>query len=273
MPSPISSPGGPPARGLDAQDQLRLVEGPTGLRRTVAVRGHAHPGVAPQERRRPAGLLGLTRQQGVDLPPLHHLGERAGHLCGQRGHDAPRPAAVRVNADGRVALAQVAAQAGRAAGHLVGFDLRATQQLLDERAAQGLLGLVPGLGHGDLGERGDRRHVQVIAGVGATGAEQQHRAQVAAPRGDRHLHRHLGRALRPPAGQTGGDVALQRPPFAPGSQPGHDHGHRGAGVGGGDLRHALEPVPGQHGAHHLEVGAARGGRASCLAGSARSPTA
>ena len=83
MPSPISSPGGPPAGGLYAQDQLRLVEGPAGLRRTVAVRGHAHLGVAPQERRRPAGLLGLTRQQGVDPSPLHHLRQRAGHLRDQ----------------------------------------------------------------------------------------------------------------------------------------------------------------------------------------------
>ena len=68
----------------------------------------------------------------------------------------------------------------------------------------------------------------------------------------------LGR-LRAPAGQARAHVALVvLPPLHRSAEPRHDHRDRRPGVGGGDLGNPLEPVTGQHRAHHLEVGRAGG---------------
>ena len=72
----------------------------------------------------------------------------------------------RVRAEGDVAGVEIAAEPPGAADRWP--RARPRQHLLEERAAQGLLGLVARLGHRHLGEGRDRRHVQVVAGVGAT---------------------------------------------------------------------------------------------------------
>ena len=263
MPSPISAPGRAAARGGDAQHQLGLLERPARLGRPAAVGRQPDLGVAAQPRRGPARRVGRPGQQRVDLV-LHRLGQRAGDLRGQRRDQPARAAPVRVGAQRHEASPQVAAKAGGPPLHVGRVELGPRQQLLEERAAQRLLGLVPGLDDGDLGERRDRRHVQVLAGVRPPRAQQQHRARArarptrSAPRPSRR------RALWAPAGQAGAHVALVAcPAFEGNPQSRHDHGHRRTGVSGGDLRHALQPVAGQHGAHHLQVGAARAsGRAS-----------
>jgi hypothetical protein len=250
-------PRGPAARRRHAQHQLGLLERPAGLGRPAAIRRQPDLRVAPQPCRGAPRGVRRPGQQRVDLV-LHNLRERAGQLGGDRRHQAARAAAVGVRAERHEPARQVASQPGRAPLHVGRIEIRPRQQLLQERAAQGLLGLVPGLHHGHLGQGRDRGHVQVLAGVRASRAEQQHRPELTPARRDRHLRRHVGRALWAPAGQAGAHITLVAcPPLKGDPQTGHDHGHRRAGVRGGDLRHALQPVPGQHGAHHLQVGAAR----------------
>jgi hypothetical protein len=136
------------------------------------------------------------------------LGERARQLRGDRRDQAARAAPVRVRAERHEPTRQVTSQARRAPLHVGRIEIRPRQQLLQERAAQGLLGLVLGLHDGHLGQRRDRRHVQVLAGVRVSRPEQQHRAELTPARRDRHLRRHVGRALWAPAGKAGAHIAL-----------------------------------------------------------------
>ena len=159
------------------------------------------------------------------------------------------------------ALAEVAAQPARAAHDVARVQVLPGQQLLEEGAAKVLLGLVAGLGHGDLGQGGHRGHVQVLARVRAAGAQQQHGAQLLAAGHDRHLGGDLGRPVGLAAGQPLGHVALVRRPLLRGrAQTGHDHGHRRAGVLPGDLGHPLQAVSGQDRADHLQMCPSRGGK-------------
>ena len=88
-------------------------------------------------------------------------------------------------------------------------EVVARAELLEERAAQRLLGLVARLGDGDLGEGRDSRHVKVFAGVGRSARGQhQHGAQLLAAGDDRHLGGHVAGPLGAAAGQARRDVAL-----------------------------------------------------------------
>ena len=175
----------------------------------------------------------------------------------RRQHSAGRPPA-RVGHERHRPLGQVAAQPPRTTDDVARLEVVARPQLLQERAAQRLLGLVARLGHRDLGQRGDRGDVQVLAGVGGPRAEHQHGSELLAAGDDRHLGHHLRRALGLTARQLRGDIALVGAQSATGvPSRGNDHRDRRAGVSLCDLRDALETVPRQHGAHHFQVGAAR----------------
>jgi hypothetical protein len=251
-------PGRPAAGRCHAQHELGLLQGAARLRRPAAVGRHPDLGVPPEPRGGPARRVGRAGQERIDLV-LDRLRQRARQLGRQRRDQPPRPAAVRLRAERDEPGREVAAQAGGPALHVTGVEVGPGQELLEEGAAQGLLGLVAGLDDRDLRERGDGRHVEVLAGVGSPRPQQQHGAELAPARGDRHLRRHLGRALRAAPREPRTHIALvPRPPLERHPQARHHDRHRRTAVRRGDLGDPLEAVPGQHGAHHLQVGAAGG---------------
>ena len=198
-------------------------------------------------------MLHRAGQQHID-PAMKRLGERVRTLGGDHPEQPAGRTIARLGAERHRAAGQVGAHAARAAYHLHFLDPLAREQLLHERAAQALLGLVAGLHHGDLRQRRDRRHVQVLARVRRPGTKLQNRAQLASARCDRHLGHHARRALRPAAAEASRDVALvRRPALHCLSGARHDHGHGGPDVVGGYLRDALETLAREHCAHHLQV--------------------
>ena len=263
MPSPISSPGGPPPAGFTPS---------TSSASSSARRASAAPAAVAttRSRRRRGGRAGRRR-----------AGRARAARAATRRRCPPPPAPARPAARppapppaGRAAAAGIGAQrhapSARSQPEPAGAALRRrpargpsrVQQLLQERAAQRLLGLVLRLDDRDLGQRGDRRHVQVLAGVGRP------RRRASARRRARCPPETIGtsavtsaRPLRacPPASRAPRSARTRAHPSTGHPEPRHDHRDRRTGVSGGDLRHPLEPVAGQHGAHHFQVGAARRG--------------
>ena len=138
-------------------------------------------------------------QQRVHAPrpaaAVHVLGQRARVLPRDRRHDVPRAVRRELRAQRDRAAREVAAEPGGPPQHLVGLEVVASAQLLQERAAQVLLDLQPRLLDGDLGQARDRRDVQELERVGRrlVVAEQQHRAELLVAGGDRHLGHDAGR--------------------------------------------------------------------------------
>ena len=218
----------------------------------------------PKPARQRSRLVGRAGHQRVHAV-AHRLGYRVGPLVGDHGQQPAGRAVAGVRAQRRHALGDVAPHPPRAPQDVRGVQVVALEQLLEQRAAQRLLGLVAGVRHGDLRQCGHRRHVEVLAGVGPALAQHQHGAQLLAARRDRHLGHDLRRSLGVGAGQPRRHVALERRRAArrrPESQARDDHRDRRLGVRRRDLRDAVEPLPRQHGAHHLQVGAAGEGSGS-----------
>jgi hypothetical protein len=109
------------------------------------------------------------------------LGQRARVLARDRRHDVPRAVRGQLRAQRHRAAREVAAEPGGAPQHVVGVEIVAPAQLLQERAAQVLLDLQPRLLDGDLGQARDRGDVQELERVGGRllVAEQQHGARAA----------------------------------------------------------------------------------------------
>ena len=95
------------------------------------------------------------------------LGQGAWVLARDRRDDVPGPVRGQLRAQGDRAPRKIAPQPGRPPQDLVGLDVVAPAQLLQERATQVLLDLEARLLDGDLGQTRDRGHVQELEGVAA----------------------------------------------------------------------------------------------------------
>ncbi len=253
----MSSLGRPAAGRGDAEHQLGLLERAAHVGGIAVVRRHADQGLAGEVVGDLARVVGVAGQQRVDLA-AHGLRQRPRALARDGGEQAPGGALARVGAEADGAGAEVAAQARGAAHDVARVEVVAREQLLEEGAAKVLFGLVARFGDGDLGERGDGRDVEVLAGVGLALAEHQHGAELLAAGHDRHLGSDVRRTFGLAARQPLGDVALVRGPgLDRRAEARDDHGYGGARVGGGDLRDALEAVAREDRTDHLEVGTPR----------------
>ena len=189
------------------------------------------------------------------------LGQRARVLGGDRGHDVARAVGGELRAQRHGAAREVAAQPRRAPLDLLGLEVVAPAQLLQERAAQVLLDLHARLLDRHLGQAGDGGDVQELQRVGGRlgRAEHQHGAELLVAGGDRHLgdhaRRHRGRA----AARTLADVAPQRGDVVERAgrrrraEARDDDRHHAAGLAGGQRGHALEPVAAEHDVDHPQV--------------------
>ena len=257
MPSPISAPGGR-RRRRDAEHQLGLLQRPRWPRRrrsgTTTARSPACRPSRAAARRAGSGGPG---QQRVDLV-LHRLRQRSRHLGRPAPPPAARPAPV---ADSRTAprtRRPGRSPAGPRALHVGRVEVR------PRRAAPRGTSRAASARSRPRPPPPPPRSAPRWPPCAGTRPPRAARVPAAAPRRapparrDRHLRRHLGRTLWAPAGQAGAHVALvSRPPLEGHPQARHDNRHRRARMRGGDLRHPLEPVAGEHGAHHFQVGAAR----------------
>ena len=159
-------------------------------------------------------------------------------------------------------LREVAAEPGRAPQHLVGLDVVTPAQLLQERPAQVLLDLQARLLDGDLGQAGHRGHVQELQRVGARARPRRaaarrraarRRWRSAPPRRRPAARRPRGRAPARPRSGAAPTVSATGPEAAAAPRRGNDDRDHPAGLAGGELGHALEPVAAQHGIHHAQV--------------------
>ncbi len=190
------------AGGLHAEHQLGL------LQRAAHVGGVGVDG----RRRRPAPGAPAGPPPCGRPPPRRAAARRRGRPRSARGRPGARRRSRRAGGPARARRGRRTCrrrprtrsqpEAGGAAHDVARVEVVAREQLLEEGAAKVLLGLVAGLGHRDLGERGDRRDVQVLAGVGAALAEQQHGARAPGRRtrsAPRRSPRRAARACRRPA--------------------------------------------------------------------------
>ena len=200
-------PPGSPGRGRPRRRR-------TTTRRRSRAAAAARPAGAPRPasprrppRRRPAAARRRGRSAAV-----HVLGQRARVLARDRRHDVPRAVRGQLRAQRHGAAREIAAEPGGAPQHVVGLEVVAPAQLLQERAAQVLLDLQPRLFDGDLGQARDGGDVQELERVGSrlVVAEQQHGAQLLVARGDRHLGRHARRHRRRAGTRPLADVPAQR---------------------------------------------------------------
>jgi hypothetical protein len=193
------------------------------------------------------------------------LGQRAGHLAGDRRDDVAGAVGRQLRAQDHRAAAEVAAQPRGPADDVARLDVRSRAQVLEERAADVLLDLLLGLLDGDVGERGDGGEVQELARLGhrGRGADERDDAEQVVAALDRRLgaHRVGDRRGTPPRplsdipaqGRQGGGrrAAARRRHRHVMSRD--DDGDRSVDGRRCQLGHPLEPLAAQHGVHHLEV--------------------
>ena len=161
---------GPSPGRCHAQHQLGLLERAAHVGGIGVVRGQADQGLAAQAVGHLAGRVHRAGQQRVDAPAPPAVAITCASAPGISLEIAASSRAgcafAGIGAQPDSALAEVAPQPARPAHDVARVQVLPGQQLLEEGAAQVLLGLVAGLGHRDLGQRGHRGHVQVLAGVG-----------------------------------------------------------------------------------------------------------
>ena len=194
-----------------------------------------------------------------------------GNSSRDRGDDVARAVGAQLGAQHDDAARQVAAEPPGTAHDLARVQVGPRAQVLQERAAQVLLDLVPGLLDGDLGERRDRRQVQVLRGLRAAararaGHQRDDPDDVVARR-DRRLGHERGRHLDGPVLHAVGGVAAQRRQGGRGgrggrsrhrhAEPRHDDGHRPPGRVAGQLGDAAEALAAEHRLDHAQMNGAQ----------------
>ena len=173
----------------------------------------------------------------------------------------PRPVRRQLRAQGHGSAGQVAPEPGCAPQHLVGLQVVAPAQLLQERATKVLLDFQASFLDRNLGQTRDRGHVEELEGVGGRRfvAQEQHSAKLIVTCGDRHLGHDAWWDGGGAVARSLTHVATQRRQVGDGSgcsrgaQSGHHDRDHPAGFAGSELGHAFEPVTAQHGIHHAQV--------------------